>query len=157
MTVCSTSWSRCAVAAVDHRRHDGAGLRGRKRALLSGSQPFAHGRDRVWRPPATTTVEVIQEFAHVRARRRGRADARRLAIAYADLLAPLATTTERHLRTGLDWWDRHKAIGDFDAVLAAVAQDLGATALVSSDRAFARLTEVTHVLPDGPGLAALFA
>jgi len=106
---------------------------------------------------ATTTVEVIQEFAHVRARRRGRADARRLATAYADLLAPLATTTERHLRTGLDWWDRHKAIGAFDAVLAAVAQDLGVTALVSSDRAFARLTEVTHVLPNERGLAALLA
>ncbi|MBA2444795.1 MAG: type II toxin-antitoxin system VapC family toxin [Nocardioidaceae bacterium] len=106
---------------------------------------------------ATTSVEVIQEFAHVRACRRGRADARRLATAYADLFGPLATTTERHLRTGLDWWDRHKAIGAFDAVLAAVAQDLGATALISSDRAFARLTEVTHVLPDESGIAALLA
>ncbi len=106
---------------------------------------------------ATTTVEVIQEFAHVRARRRGRADARRLATAYADLLAPLIATTERHLRTGLDWWDRHDAIGAFDAVLAAVAQDLGASALVSSDRAFARMTEVTHVLPDEHGVAALLS
>ncbi|MBA2444789.1 MAG: type II toxin-antitoxin system VapC family toxin [Nocardioidaceae bacterium] len=103
---------------------------------------------------ATITVEVIQEFAHVRTRRRGRADARRLATAYADILAPLDATTERHLRAGLAWWDRHEAIGAFDAVLAAVAQDFGASALVSSARAFARMTEVTHVLPDEHGVAA---
>ncbi len=97
-----------------------------------------------------------QEFAPVRTRRRGRADARRVATAYADILAPLVAKTERHLRAGLDWWDRHEAIGAF-VVLAAVAQDLGASALVSSDRAFARMTEVTHVLPDEHGVAALLS
>ena len=37
---------------------------------------------------ATTTVEVIQEFVHVRARRRGRADAVALGNDYSDLSPP---------------------------------------------------------------------
>lgn len=104
---------------------------------------------------ATTTVEVIQEFAHVRARRRGRDDARRLAGAYADLLGPLRLTSEAHLRVGLDLWRKHETLGAFDAVLAAVAGDLGARALVSSDRAFRGLSQVSHVLPDEVGVARL--
>jgi len=104
---------------------------------------------------ATTTVEVIQEFAHVRARRRGRADARRLAGAYADLLGPLRTTSEAQLRVGLDLWGKHEALGAFDAVLAAVAEDLGARALVSSDQAFGELSQVGHVFPDEAGVARL--
>lgn len=104
---------------------------------------------------ATTTVEVIQEFAHVRARRRGREDAVRLASAYGDLLAPLAPTQEAHLRAGLDLWRRHPDIGCFDAVLAAVAQDLGATTIVSADRAFATIGGLEHSFPDDNGIDAL--
>jgi predicted nucleic acid-binding protein len=37
---------------------------------------------------ATTSVEVIQEFVHVRARRRDRADAASLGRDYAELLSP---------------------------------------------------------------------
>jgi len=106
---------------------------------------------------ATTTVEVIQEFAHVRARRRGRADAHKLAGAYAELLGPLRTTSEAHLRSGLDLWMRHEELGAFDAVLAAVAQDIGARALVSSDRAFGGLDGVSHVLPDEAGVTQLLS
>jgi predicted nucleic acid-binding protein len=40
---------------------------------------------------ASTTVEVLQEFVHVRGRRRSRAEAADRAAAYADLLAPPAT------------------------------------------------------------------
>lgn len=104
---------------------------------------------------ATTTVEVIQEFAHVRARRRGRADARRVAAAYSELLAPLRTTTEAHLRAGLELWGHHNKLGAFDAVLAAVARDVGAASLVSSDRAFALVDGVTHVRPDRAGISGL--
>jgi predicted nucleic acid-binding protein len=121
---------------------------------------YAVGSDHAYREPcrdiisavssrrleATTTVEVIQEFAHVRARSRGRTDARRLATDYADLFAPLATSTETHLRSGLDTWARHPSLGAFDAVLAAVADALGADVLVSSDRAFAA-TPINHLLP----------
>jgi len=104
---------------------------------------------------ATTTVEVIQEFAHVCARRRGRHEARRLARAYAELLAPLLATSETNLHAGLDLWSRNEGLGAFDAVLAAVAHDIGAMALVSSDRAFANLEGVSHLLPDEAGLALL--
>ena len=85
---------------------------------------------------AHTTVEVIQEFAHVRARRRGREDAARLAGAYAALLAPLAAVNTQHLAFGLDLWRKHPSLGTFDAVLAAVAMSLD-TDLVSADQAFA--------------------
>lgn len=106
---------------------------------------------------ATTTVEVVQEFAHVRARRRGRDDARRLAGAYADLLAPLRVTAEGHLRTGLELWARTERLGAFDAVLAEVARDLGAVALVSADHAFERVDGVRHVVPDRASIAQLLA
>ena len=86
---------------------------------------------------ATTTPEAIQEFAHVRARRRDRADAAALAEGYADLLSPLLEVGEADLREGLRLFERSDTLGAFDAVLAAVALRAGATTLVSADRAFA--------------------
>lgn len=91
-------------------------------------------RDGVLR--AHTTPEVIQEFAHIRARRRGRDDAMRLATAYAELLSPLNVVSAQHLSAGLELWGATEAVGAFDAVLAAVAISLDAT-LVSADRGFA--------------------
>jgi predicted nucleic acid-binding protein len=85
---------------------------------------------------ATTTPEAIQEFAHVRARRRDRADAAALAGSYTDLLSPLLEVGEADLREGLRLFEHGHALGAFDAVLAAVALRAGATALVSADRAF---------------------
>ncbi len=70
---------------------------------------------------ATTTVEVIQEFAHVFARRRDRGDASRLARAWAALLAPLISTTRDDLEQGLTLYERNPRLGAFDAVLAAAA------------------------------------
>lgn len=104
---------------------------------------------------ATTTVEVIQEFAHVRSRRRGRPDARRLALAYADLLGPLRSASDGNLRAGLELWTRHKKLGAFDAVLAAVAQEAGVTTVVSSDRAFSSVPGLRHVLPNEAGVSRL--
>jgi uncharacterized protein len=43
---------------------------------------------------ATTTIEVIQEFTHVRARRRSRKDAAELARDYIELLSPLLIVEE---------------------------------------------------------------
>ena len=85
---------------------------------------------------ATTTVEGIQEFVHVRARRRGRADAATLGRAYTVLLSPLLQPSEEHLVAGLRLFQREEALGAFDAVLAAVAIATDADALVSADRAF---------------------
>ena len=57
---------------------------------------------------ATTTVEVIQELVHVRARRRDRADAARLGRAYSALLSPLLVLREADLERG---YERHPALG----------------------------------------------
>lgn len=86
---------------------------------------------------ATTTPEAIQEFAHVRARRRDRADASALAESFADLLSPLLEVGEADLRDGLRLFRQNPALGAFDAVLAAAAVRAEASLLVSADRAFA--------------------
>jgi predicted nucleic acid-binding protein len=104
---------------------------------------------------ATTTVEVIQEFVHIRARRRDRADATALGGDYADLLSPLLTPTGEHLRDGLALFERNERLGAFDAVLAASAMGSGASALVSADAAFAAVPGLTHIVPDDTGIAEL--
>lgn len=105
---------------------------------------------------ATTTVEAIQEFVHVRARRRGRADAVKLASDYAELLSPLLTVSCDHLRQGLSIFERYERLGAFDAVLAATALSIGAQALISADLAFAAVPGLRHVIPDAAGVAGLF-
>ncbi len=107
---------------------------------------------------ATTTIEVIQEFAHVRARRRDRADAALHASDYIDLLSPLIEVRESALRAGLRTFSDARHVGAFDAVLAAAASESshdGPGTVVSADRAFAELPGVRHVFPDERGVAAL--
>jgi len=84
---------------------------------------------------ATTTVEVIQEFAHVRARRRTRADAVALALAFGEAF-PLLSANGDDLQVGLSLFERYQERGAFDAVLVAVALGSRAEALVSADQAF---------------------
>jgi hypothetical protein len=106
---------------------------------------------------ATTTVEVIQEFVHVRARRRGRSDGARLGNDYAELLAPLLSVTPEHLLMGLVLFERHERLDAFDAVLAAASAARGATALVSADAGFRDLPEIAHVTPDDDGVRELLS
>jgi predicted nucleic acid-binding protein len=106
---------------------------------------------------ATTTVEAIQEFVHVRARRRGRTDAVALGNDYSDLLSPLLTVTGDHLRNGLSIFERSEQLGAFDAVLAAAALGAGAQALVSADSAFAAIPSLLHMIPDERGVTALLS
>jgi len=113
---------------------DDHALRDPAQALLAAA---ADGALRV-----TTTPEAIQEFAHVRARRRDRVEAAALAEGYADLLSPLLKVGEADLREGLRVFERTEALGAFDAVLAAVAVRAGAVALVSADRAFATVPDL---------------
>jgi predicted nucleic acid-binding protein len=101
---------------------------------------------------ATTTAEAIQEFVHVRARRRDRADAADLGRAYADLFAPMLQVRESDLREGLRLFERYPALGVFDAVLAATAMAAGADALVSSDEAFAPVPGLAYVDPSSPAI-----
>jgi predicted nucleic acid-binding protein len=106
---------------------------------------------------ATTTAEAIQEFVHVRARRRTRRDAAELGRSYAELLSPLLAVSADALAHGLRLFERHPALGAFDAVLAAVALDAGAEALVSADRAFGSVRGLRWVDPAGPGFERLLA
>lgn len=129
---------------------------------------YAKGADHPFRDPcrdliaaiaaerieATTTPGVIHEFVHIRARRRGRNDAAMLGRSYAELLAPLLTVTADHLDRGLTMFETTPSVGAFDAVLAAVAKSAGAT-LVSADRAFSDVRDITHVLPDAAGVGDL--
>jgi hypothetical protein len=85
---------------------------------------------------ATTTVEVVQELVHVRARRRGRRDAVAVGRSYAELLSPLLQVGEAELDRGLRLFERQVELGAFDAVLAAAALEQGAEALVSADAAY---------------------
>jgi predicted nucleic acid-binding protein len=121
---------------------------------------YAKGQDHPMREPcrrlieaidaeriqATTTPEVIQEFVHVRARRRERSEAVQLGRAYADLLAPLTPVDTATLRDGLRLFGGTSRLGAFDAVLAAVAVAVGAEALVTVDAAFTDIAGLDVVL-----------
>lgn len=104
---------------------------------------------------ATTSVEAIQQFTHVRARRRGRADAVDLANDYVDLLSPLLVVDDTDLRERLRLFATSQRLGSFDAVLAAATRSAGADALVSADEAFASVRTITHIVPDEKGVARL--
>ncbi|HTA35293.1 MAG TPA: type II toxin-antitoxin system VapC family toxin [Solirubrobacteraceae bacterium] len=104
---------------------------------------------------ATSTVEVIQEFVHVRARRRDRSDAASLGSDYAELLSPLLRPTIEDLDAGLALFERTQTLGAFDAVLAACAARAGVSAIVSADLGFADAPEIAHVVPDRTGVSAL--
>ena len=87
---------------------------------------------------ATTTADVIQEFTHVRARRRSRSDAVSIARDYVSLLSPLITLDEHDVERGLALYQQSPEIGAFDAFLAAtvIARD-HLSALISADTGFA--------------------
>lgn len=99
----------------------------------------------------TTTVEVLQEFLHVRARRRTRSDAAAVTADFTTLLSPLLRPDVDDVRAGLALFGEHEALGAFDAVLAATCIRAGASALVSADRAFAAVGDLEHLDPADPG------
>ncbi len=129
---------------------------------------YAVGSDHTFRAPcqrivkavqqgvlrATTTVEVIQEFAHVRAQRRDRKDAAELASAYIDLLTPLLIVEAADLRQGLRLFTQNPTLGSFDCVLAAATQATGGT-LVSADKAFSDAPRLHHIVPSSSSIAKL--
>ena len=96
---------------------------------------------------ARTTTEVIQEFAHVRSRRRDRHDASALAYEFASLLQPLIVIDELDLRRGLELFEEHSQLGSFDCVLAAATMRRGADTLVSADRAFGEVAGLNALDP----------
>ncbi len=104
---------------------------------------------------ATTTADVIQEFAHGYARRRPRATAAAHARRYATLLAPLLAPTENDLIAGLRLFEKNERLDAFDAVLAATALAHDAQALVSADRAFENVRRLRFAELGSPQLEAL--
>ena len=105
------------------------------------------------RVAATTTVEVIQEFAHVRVRRfeRTRSQTAELANAYTVLLSPLVRPDARDLERGLEIWAQHDALGAFDGVLAAsVLNRSHIGTLMSTDRAFGTVAGLRSADPGNP-------
>lgn len=96
---------------------------------------------------ASTTPEVIQEFAHARARRDGRTGAVSDARSLVGTLSPLLLVDGTVLTLGLRIYEEMPALGSFDAVLAAVAIVRSADALVSADRGFAAVKGLTHLDP----------
>lgn len=104
---------------------------------------------------ATTTVEAIQEFTHVRARRRGAADAAAHGRDYAELLSPLLVVGREQLERGLTLFEATPGIGAFDAVLAASALQADALAIISADLGFATIDGLAHVFPDSEGIDSI--
>jgi predicted nucleic acid-binding protein len=104
---------------------------------------------------ATTSVEAIQEFVHVRARRCGRADAAALGSDYVEILAPLLILNTEHLRRGLQIYSQLDSLGAFDAVLAAAAHAAGASAFLSADRGFAAVRDLPYLIPSAETIAEL--
>lgn len=98
---------------------------------------------------ATTTVEAVQEFAHVRARRRPRQDAAARAREYARGLSPLVRPDQDDLFEGLGLFEVLDGLGPFDAVLAAAARRRG-WALASADRSFEQVAGLTYLDPASP-------
>ena len=101
-----------------------------------------------------TTLDVLQEFTYVRARRRPRDRTALLARLFAESLTIVETSVD-DLDHGLELFVDHRGLDVIDAVLAAVALHHDAEALVSADRAFAHITELRHVDPATPTLDAL--
>jgi predicted nucleic acid-binding protein len=95
---------------------------------------------------ATTTVEVLQEFAHVRARRRSRADAVAVARNAAIGLSPLTHPEFEDVMEGLELFRTSERLGAFDAVLAARALRQG-WALASADAAFEAVQGLRYLNP----------
>jgi uncharacterized protein len=130
---------------------------------------YAVGADHPFREPClrllaaasslrlTTTAGVIQEFVHVRQRRRPRADAVALGRAYLDLLSPLLDVSDAAVGDALDLLVEHPRLGPFDAVLAAAAARARCTALVAADSAFSGIRGCAVVVPDDDGVDGLLA
>jgi hypothetical protein len=98
---------------------------------------------------ATTTVEVLQEFAHVRARHRSREDAAAVARSAAIGLSPLVHPEFEDLMEGLELFQTSQRLGAFDAVLAASARRQG-WSIASADAAFEAVQGLRYLNPASP-------
>jgi predicted nucleic acid-binding protein len=94
----------------------------------------------------TTTVEIIQEFVHVCARRRSREDAAAMGRLMLDAF-DIVTPTAEDLRRGLEVFEDHPGLGAFDAILAGIALESQCEALISADGAFGSVDGLPWIHP----------
>jgi predicted nucleic acid-binding protein len=95
--------------------------------------------------PLRTTARVIEEFAHVFARRgRPRTLAVERARDFAEVLGPLTDAGEDEFARAFELWLEHPRLDIADALLAALALGRDAT-LVSADRAYEEVTGLRFV------------
>lgn len=112
---------------------------------------LAHADGRI---EAATTIEILQEFTHVRAQRRPRSDAVSVARHYRQAL-PLITVDSNDFELGLTLFEAHPALGAFDAVVAAIALNRSCEALISADRAFGTVPQLPWIDAASPMLNQL--
>jgi predicted nucleic acid-binding protein len=103
---------------------------------------------------AGTTIEVIQEFAHVRSRGRARAGAASMAREFAEALQ-LIPVRRSDLQLGMTLFERHPHLGAFDSTLAAVGINNRVEMLISADRAFDAVSRLRWVDPGRADLEKL--
>lgn len=107
---------------------------------------------------ATTTAEVIQEFVHVRARRRDRSDAAALGrVTMPNCSRRYSPSIEATSKRGLTLFETTPGLEACDAVLAAVAASAGATALSRLTRRSPICRMSCTSFPTRPGWSACSA
>jgi predicted nucleic acid-binding protein len=102
------------------------------------------------------SVELIHEFAYVRARRTAdRADAARSARTVSRS-CPLHTVTSDDVERALELWAEHGRLDMRDAIFAAQALNRDIDAILTPDRGFEGIAGLERVDPaDAEGVAAL--
>ncbi len=103
---------------------------------------------------AVTTYAVLQEFLHVRSRRVARIAAAAEARPFVALF-PLLETDLEDLHLGMSLYADYPRLDSADAILAAVAINRRAEALVSADKAFEGVRGLRWVDPATPALERL--
>ena len=97
---------------------------------------------------ANTSAEVLQEILYVYLRRGLRAEAVRLARNVSDLFPALLPVTREDMVRALILAERHEALPARDLVHTAVMLNNGMDTLVSLDRHFDDVDELTRRTPD---------
>jgi hypothetical protein len=97
-------------------------------------------------------VLVLQEFAHVVARRRSRDVAAAAGTDLALVLSPVLPASDAHVPTAMRLFRAHPRLQASDAFLVAAALDADAEVIVTADRALHAVTEVRVVDPRDAGV-----
>ena len=108
------------------------------------------------RVEAGTIDTVVIEFLHVFSRRRSKASAASAARDYVELLGPLVEVTAKDVALGVDIFENHE-LGSADALVAAVAANHDAEALVTADRSFEGVPGILVLDPRSPELERLLS